>query len=237
MPILDSTRTTTVVPIALLAVVLVVGCGGSTADAPAVTRHVPPASPTPSPEHRVVVLGDSLAAGLGLPEADAFPAVVEARLRDCGFDVEVVNAGVSGDTSAGGLARLDWVLQQPADVLVVELGGNDALRGQPVEATAANLREIVRRGRAAGARVVLLGMDVPTNYGADYASAFAAIYSRVADDEGAVLVPGFVREVGSDPDLLQPDGLHPTAEGQRQLAERLLPALLETLEKRRAETP
>jgi len=232
MQTFDSTRTTTAVSTALLAFALIVGCGGTATDAPAVSQSVPARSPTSEPDRRVVVLGDSLAAGLGLPESEAFPAVVEARLRDRGFDVEVVNAGVSGDTSAGGLARLDWVLQRPADVLVVELGGNDALRGQPVDTTEANLREIVRRGRAAGARVVLLGMDVPTNYGSDYASAFAAIYPRVAEDEGAVLVPGFVREVGSDPDLLQPDGLHPTAEGQRRLARRLVPTLIEALDDR-----
>jgi acyl-CoA thioesterase-1 len=191
----------------------------------AVAAPAPAVSPTPEPEVRVVVLGDSLAAGLGLPEAEAFPALVEARLREEGLDVEVVNAGVSGDTTAGGLSRLNWVLQRPTDVLVVELGGNDALRGQPLENTEANLREIVRRGRAAGAEVVLLGMDVPSNYGPDYAAAFADLYPRVAAEEGALLVPGFVREVGSDPALLQADGLHPTAEGQRRLAEALLPAL------------
>lgn len=189
-----------------------------------------PVAPSPSPEAsssavRIVVLGDSLAAGLGLAADEAFPAVVERLLRDRGRAVEVINAGVSGDTSAGGLARLDWVLRQEPHILVVELGGNDALRGQDLEATEANLRSIVRRGRAAGARVLLLGMDVPSNYGPDYGSRFADLYERVAAEEGVTLVPGFVREVGSDPALLQPDGLHPTAEGQRRLAETLLPHL------------
>jgi len=174
---------------------------------------------------RIVVLGDSLAAGLGLAEAEAFPAVVEDLLRGTGYDVEVINAGVSGDTSAGGLSRVDWVLQQPADLLVVELGGNDALRGQDLENTESNLREIVRRGQAAGARVVLAGMDVPTNYGPDYIRSFSEMYPRIAEEEGAILVPGFVRELGSDPSLLQADGLHPTAEGQRRLAEILAPVL------------
>ena len=137
----------------------------------------------------------------------------------------MVNAGVSGDTTAGGLARLDWVLQQRPDILVVELGGNDALRGQPLAGIEQNLREIVRRGRAAGARVVLLGMDIPTNYGAQYGRGFATLYERVARDERATLVPAFVRELGTDPALLQPDGLHPTAEGQRRLAAKLVPAL------------
>jgi acyl-CoA thioesterase-1 len=206
------------------ALLLAVACG----------RPAPPPEPAPRPSPtsrpataavRVVVLGDSLAAGLGLAAEEAFPAVVENLLRERGHAVEVVNAGVSGDTSAGGLARLEWVLQRPADVLVVELGGNDALRGQQLQATAANLREIVRRGRTAGARVLLLGMDVPANYGPDYGGRFAALYERVAGDEGVPLVPGFVRGLAAEPGLLQADGLHPTAAGQRLLAETMLPAL------------
>ncbi|MCU0234401.1 MAG: arylesterase [Thermoanaerobaculales bacterium] len=154
-------------------------------------RPAPPPGPAPRPSPtsrpataavRVVVLGDSLAAGLGLAADEAFPAVVEGLLRERGHAVEVVNAGVSGDTSAGGLARLEWVLQRPADILVVELGGNDALRGQELEATESNLREIVRRGRASGARVLLLGMDVPANYGPDYGGRFAALFERVAGE-------------------------------------------------------
>jgi acyl-CoA thioesterase-1 len=189
-----------------------------------------PASPAPSPKPpadapRVVFLGDSLSAGYGLAEADAFPAVVQALFREAGTMIEVINAGVSGDTSAGGLARTDWVLGQSPDVLVVELGANDALRGQPLPSTESNLRQIVRRGHESGARVLLLGMDVPTNYGAEYASAFAEMYVRIAEEEGAILLPGFVREVGADPELMQPDGLHPTAEGHRRLAEILVLSL------------
>ena len=211
---------------------LLAGCGNA---APPSSPETPTrAAPTSTPaaaQVGIVVLGDSLAAGLGLAEDEAFPAVVEERLRAAGHDVEVVNAGVSGDTSAGGLRRIDWLLRQEPDLVVVELGANDALRGQPVESTENNLRRIIRRSRDAGARVVLTGMDVPTNYGADYAGAFADMYERLAADEGVVLVPGFVREIGFDPDLMQPDGLHPTAEGQRRLAERLLPALEEELGK------
>ncbi len=211
---------------------LAVGCGdGSVSDPPTRPATLPTAVVTDAaePELRVVVLGDSLAAGLGLPADLAFPALVEAALRERGLDVEVVNAGVSGDTSAGGLARLEWVLRRPADVLIVELGGNDALRGRDLAATEANLRELVRRGRAAGSTVVLLGMDVPTNYGPDYGAAFAALYPRVAEEEGAILVPGFVRDLVGDPLLIQPDGLHPTAAGQQRLARTLLPTLAEVL--------
>lgn len=189
-------------------------------------------APTPISEITVAVLGDSLAAGYGLPESEAFPAVVEGILRERGRDVRVLNAGVSGDTTAGGLNRLEWILRQGPEILVVELGGNDALRGQPLENIEANLRRIVRRARERGARVLLLGMDLPTNYGPGYTRGFAALYESVARDEGAVLLPGFMREVGLDPGLLQPDGLHPTAEGQRRLAASLVPALEEMLEQR-----
>jgi len=187
------------------------GCADVPSSPPGPT--IPPTSvaENPEPEYRIVVLGDSLAAGLGLAEAEAF------------------NAGVSGDTSAGGLSRIDWVLQQPAEILVIELGSNDALRGQPLENTETNLRAIVRRGRESGASVLLLGMDVPSNYGPDHATAFAELYPRIAEEEGVVLVPGFVRELGRDPTLLQPDGLHPTAEGQRRLARALRPYLVELL--------
>lgn len=210
-------------------VLLIAGCGDSQ---PTTPSNTPPRTATNSsdePAIRIVVLGDSLAAGLGLPEDEAFPAVAEALLRDLGFDVKIVNAGVSGDTTAGGLSRIDWVLQRHADFLIVELGGNDALRGQPLENTEKNLREIIRRGGDAGAEIILLGMDVPVNYGPDYAGAFAELYQRVGRDLGITLVPGFVRELGSDPTLLQPDGLHPTAEGHRRLAGVLLPTLVEAL--------
>ncbi len=134
------------------------------------------------------------------------------------------------------MARLDWLLSQQPDILVVELGANDALRGQPIDHTERNLREIIRRGRAAGSAVLLLGMDLPTNYGPGYSEAFAAIYERIAAEEGVGLVPGFVRPLAGDPRLIQPDGLHPTAEGQRLLAETLVPHLGQVLPSVNAET-
>jgi acyl-CoA thioesterase-1 len=227
-----STRPRFQLAVAFVAVLaaLTAGCG----EPQSPTLETPPLTATAAsevePEFRVVVLGDSLAAGMGLAEAEAFPAIVESLLREEGFDIEIVNAGVSGDTSAGGLSRIDWVLQQPADILVVELGGNDALRGQPLENTEKNLREIVRLGKKSGAAVILLGMDVPTNYGPEYTTAFAELYARIAEEEGATLVPGFVHALGADPTLLQPDGLHPTAEGHRRLANTLLPFLVELVD-------
>lgn len=205
--------------------VLAAGCGSSPdggATDPTPIDAIPGSPPSDAPV-RVVFLGDSLSAGYGLPEADAFPARVERALRAEGFDVEVVNAGVSGDTSAGGLSRIDWVLRSDPDVVVVELGANDALRGQPPANTERNLRGIVERARSSGAAVLLLGMDVPTSLGPSYSRKFSAVYPRIAEDLDIPLVPGFVREVGLDPDLMQPDGLHPTAEGHRVLAETLVP--------------
>jgi acyl-CoA thioesterase-1 len=212
--------------ILLLPILVLCSCA---APEPPVAEPTPAPTPTPAVDAlRIVVLGDSLAAGMGLPESEAFPAVVETLLREAGHMVEVSNAGVSGDTSAGGLSRVDWVLGARPEVLVIELGGNDALRGQPLENTEKNLRRIIARGRESGARVVMLGMDVPTNYGQNYAGAFAEMYETIARDEGVALVPGFVQEL-SDPDLMQADGLHPTAEGQRRLAEKLLPYLVEVI--------
>ena len=210
---------------AAIAVVAAAGCAAPPSDTRPAAAAPTAAAPARVAATTIAVLGDSLAAGYGLPETEAFPAVAQELLRGQGHDVRVLNAGVSGDTTAGGLNRLDWILQQAPDILVVELGGNDALRGQPLDNIEANLRQIVRRARAQRARVLLLGMDLPANYGPDYSRDFAAIYERVARDEGAMLLPGFVREVGLDPALLQPDGLHPTAEGQRRLATSLVPAL------------
>jgi acyl-CoA thioesterase-1 len=209
----------------LLAAVVLVGCGQPEAP-PAPT----PAQPAPSEAversegeaYRIVFLGDSISAGYGLAESQAFPALVQEELRRRGHPVDVLNAGVSGDTTAGGLSRIDWVLRSEPDLVVVELGGNDALRGQPLENTEKNLREIVRRARGAGARVLLLGMDVPTNYGPEYTEGFAELYGRVAEEERVDLVPGFIREVGMDPTLMMPDGLHPTAGGHRSLADDLV---------------
>jgi acyl-CoA thioesterase I len=179
------------------------------------------ASPACAGEHVVVALGDSLTAGLGVAAEEAYPALLEARLRREGFEYRVVNAGVSGDTSAGALRRIDWALRLRPDVVIVALGANDGLRGQPPEALRDNLKRIVERARGAGARVLLAGMRVPTNYGDDYARAFASVYPAVARATGVPLAPFLLEGVAGDPRLNQADGIHPTAEGQRVIAERL----------------
>jgi acyl-CoA thioesterase I len=174
----------------------------------------------------VLFLGDSISAGLHLPASAAFPAVLQRDLARDGHPFRLVNAGVSGDTSSGGLSRLDWVLQQKPDVLVVELGGNDGLRGLATRIVEDNLRAIVTRARAAGASVLLLGVRMPTSYGT-YSAEFDAIYPRIAADLGVAFVPYFMNEVGGVPDMLFEDGLHPTAKGHEILAANVAPKLKE----------
>jgi acyl-CoA thioesterase-1 len=183
----------------------------------------------PSDAPLVVVLGDSIAAGLHLSVDEAFPAVLQRDLVAAGTPFRLVNAGVSGDTSAGGLRRVDWVLKQKPDVLIVELGGNDGLRGQDLAGVEANLHGVVTRAKDGGARVLLLGIQIPTSYGADYAGRFAAMYARVAQDLGVDFVSEFFAGVGGVPDMTLEDGLHPTAAGQVILARNVAPVLTRVL--------
>jgi acyl-CoA thioesterase I len=182
-----------------------------------------------SPARLVIFLGDSLTAGLGLPADQAYPALLERQLRADGLPVRVLNAGVSGDTSAGGLRRLRWLLAQHPAVVVVGLGANDGLRGAAVAEIESNLSQIVTQARRAGAEVLLLGMQIPPNYGPDYTSAFAAVYPRVARTLYVPLVPFLLAGVGGDPELNQPDGIHPTAAGHVKVAANVKPYLEDLL--------
>ncbi len=178
---------------------------------------------------RLVVLGDSLTAGLGLPPGKAFPDQLQAALRAKGFDVDVVNAGVSGDTAEDGLARYDWAVPAGADALIVELGANDMLRGLPPEATKKALAAILDKARAAHLPTLLAGMRAAPNLGADYDRAFDAIYPAVAKASGAILYPFFLDGVAGDAELNQPDGMHPTAAGVAVIVQRILPSVEELL--------
>ena len=179
------------------------------------------ARPAPGAEPVIVVLGDSLTAGFGLTPDEAFPAVIERKLRREGYHYRVVNAGVSGDTTAAGLRRVDWVLRSQPAIAIVALGANDGLRHQSVTAMRDNLVEIVRRLRAAGAGVLLAGMRVPSNYGPEYTRAFAAVFPDVARTAGVPLAPFLLDGVAGEARLNQPDGIHPTAEGHRVIADNL----------------
>lgn len=184
------------------------------------------AAATPAAATRTVLaLGDSLTAGTGVRADQAYPALLEARMRREGYDYRVVNAGVSGDTSAGAMRRVDWALRTHPDVAIVALGANDGLRGLDVAALRDNLVAIVERLRAVGVRVLLAGMRVPPNYGADYARRFAAVFPDVAHRERVALMPFLLEGVAGVEALNQPDGIHPTAEGQRVIAEHVWPYL------------
>jgi acyl-CoA thioesterase-1 len=175
---------------------------------------------------KVVVLGDSLTAGYGLPAPAAFPARLQKALKDEGIDAEIVNAGVSGDTASGGRDRLDWSVPEGTAAVIVELGANDALRGIAPEVTRAALDDIVTRLKARHIRVLLAGMYAGRNFGADYTKAFDRIYPDLAATHGVALYPFFLDGVAGDAVLNQGDGIHPTAAGVDEIVRRMLPTVV-----------
>jgi acyl-CoA thioesterase-1 len=168
---------------------------------------------------KIVVLGDSLTAGLGLPIDQAYPSILQEHLNHEGLAYEVVNAGVSGDTTAGGLSRLDWSLHGDVRILIVALGGNDGLRGLPTPELERNLSQIIERAQARGIRVILAGMEAPPNYGRDYIVSFHEVYQTIARRYHVPLVPFLLKDVAGIDRLNQSDGIHPTAEGARMIAD------------------
>jgi acyl-CoA thioesterase-1 len=178
--------------------------------------------PDTTPSRTVILfLGTSLTAGYGIDPDQAYPALIQQKIDAAGLNYRVVNAGVSGETSAGALRRVDWLLQQRVSVLVLETGANDGLRGLPSDSLRSNIRSILDRARQRqpGAKLVLLGMRIPPNYGRPYIQQFEAVYPEVARATGATLVPFLLQGVGGDRALNQPDGVHPTAAGQQKMAE------------------
>ena len=199
--------------VAIVAIMLAAG---------AVQAQTPAAAPKPL---KVVVLGDSLSAGYGLPAAAAFPARLQTALRAKGIAVDIDNAGVSGDTSSGGLGRLDWSVPDGTDAVILELGANDALRGLDPDLTRKALSEIIARLQARHISVLLCGMLAPPNYGADYATRFNAIYPDLAKQFGVPLDPFFLDGVAAEASLNQADGMHPTAAGVDRIVARMLPTV------------
>jgi acyl-CoA thioesterase-1 len=181
--------------------------------------------PASGEERVIVAFGDSLTAGQGVSAEQSYPALLTARLLAEGYPYRVVNAGVSGDTTAGGLRRVDWALRLRPEIVILELGINDALRGQDLASVRANLDQLVERFQSAGARVLIAGMRLPPNYGARYDAGFQRLYEDVARKRGAPLMPFFLDGVGGNPRLNQMDGIHPTAEGYRIIVDRLWPYL------------
>jgi acyl-CoA thioesterase-1 len=195
------------------------------AEAPAATAPATDPRPAADPRPRIVVLGDSLTAGLGLDQADAYPAILQQQLDEAGLAYQVVNAGVSGDTSAGGVSRIELALEGDVRVLVIALGGNDALRALPVAELRQNLTAIIERAQARGIRVVLAGMEAPPNFGPDYVAAFRDVYVSLARQHQVTLLPFLLDGVAGIDRLNQRDGIHPTAEGARLIAAHLWPVL------------
>ena len=174
-----------------------------------------------TPGKTVVFLGDSLSAGLGVQPSEAFPALIADKIRAANLPFQVENAGLSGDTTAGGLRRIDWLLQRKIEVLVVELGGNDGLRGLPVANIKTNLQAIIAKAKAKNpdAKIVIAGMQIPPNLGAQYSSNFQSAFADLARENNATLIPFLLENVGGLRNLNQPDMIHPTAAGHRIVAE------------------
>ncbi|WP_374377271.1 arylesterase [Dongia sp.] len=179
---------------------------------------------------RILAFGDSLTAGYGLPENDGFVPQLQQALQQMGRDVTVINGGLSGDTTAGGLSRLDWMLGDKPDLVIVELGANDMLRGLDPGQAKANLDSIIQRIKASGAKVLLAGMLSGRNMGADYQSKFDAIYPSLAQEHEVALYPFFLDGVAARPELNQQDGLHPTKEGVAVIVGKILPFLTRVLD-------
>ena len=171
---------------------------------------------------RIVAFGDSLTAGLGVAAEQAYPAQLQRRLDEQSLRYRVVNAGVSGDTTAGGLRRVDWVLKSRPDFVILELGANDGLRGLKLEETKANLERIIRRCQEASVTVILAGMKLPPNYGREYTNGFEAMYPALAKQHRLTLIPFFLDGVAGSASLNQADGIHPTSEGYRIIADKVL---------------
>jgi acyl-CoA thioesterase-1 len=224
-------------PVLLLSV-LMIGCREQPrngAAVPAAAADSTATAPAP-PRHNVLFVGTSLTAGLGLPPDEAYPALVQAKIDSAGLPFHVVNAGVSGETSAGALRRLDWLLRQPFDVLVLETGANDMLRGQDVDSTRANVQAIVERVRRErpDARVILVGMLALPNLGRDYAARFDRIYPELAARDDLVLVPFLLEGVAGEPSLNQADGVHPNEKGARIVAQNVWAVLAPVLRREAA---
>lgn len=219
----------------MLLVCLVYGCrpSDSTPDRPLSDPPSAEQSAAPSARPRVVILGDSLTAGLGLPIDASFPSLLQERLEMAGYRLEVVNAGVSGDTSAGGVRRLDWALDGDVRILIVALGGNDGLRGLPVDDLKRNLSTIIERAQGRGIEVVLTGMEAPPNYGPVYTATFRQAFKDLAQQHQVAFLPFLLDGVAGATDLNQGDGIHPNAAGARIVADHVW-AVIEPLVRARA---
>ena len=212
----------------LLAVLGLAGCAKDEKRAEAVSAPVPvvaPVAPTVDPRPVIVAFGNSLTAGHGLEPGLSYADFLQKELDRLGLKFRVVNQGISGDTTDGGVSRMDAAVSLKPRVVILELGANDGLRGLPLEATRANLAELIDAFQKSGAKVLLCGMTLPRNYGPDYIRGFEKIFSELAREKKTALMPFFLQDVATNPKLMQRDAMHPTAEGTRRVAANLLPYL------------
>ncbi len=199
---------------------------GTSVDARPGTKSPPPSNAAARPEERVLVaFGDSLTAGLGVSPEETYPARLQEKLLLSGYRYRIINAGVSGDTSAGGLRRVEWVLKSKPDIVILELGANDGLRGLNLAQTRTNLEQIIQRLLAGGTKVVLAGMKLPPNYGADYTKAFQSMYADLAKRYDVQFIPFFLDGVAAKADYNQADGIHPTGAGYAVIVENIWPVI------------
>lgn len=192
---------------------------------------LPPVAPVAPGPPRLVVLGDSLTAGLGISRDQAYPAILQRKIQDAGIPLEVVNAGISGDTTADGLRRANWALEGDVRLLILALGANDGLRGLPTSQMKTNLQSIIHRARQRAIPVLLVGMEAPPNFGEQYATAFRQVFQDLARENKVIFVPFLLEGVAGVPDLNQPDGVHPTSAGAARIADHLWPVVKTMIEK------
>ncbi len=200
------------------------GCRGTSKEPSAASKEaaaatVPPDPDAPPARPRIVAFGDSLTIGLGLLEQEAYPALLQQKINENGYEFEVINAGVSGDTSAGGLRRLDWALEGDVKILIVAFGGNDGLRGLPVTQMKENLSQIIDRARERSIVVILAGMEAPPNFGQEYATGFRQAFRDVALSKRVLFIPFLLNTVAGKPELNQADGIHPNQQGTQIVAD------------------
>lgn len=226
-----------------LMIALGVACGGSkvtnaaNTPAPAEVKPPPGLETEPPARSKIVALGDSITAGLGVYQVDAYPARLQQMINADGYNIEMVNGGESGDTSATALRRLDFVLDPNVKILIVAIGGNDALRGISPTATYDNVLAIVKKAQAKGVDVLIAGMEAPPNLGEDYTNAFRAVFSKVGRETSATFLPFLLEGVAGDPALNQDDGIHPTAEGHKIIAAQVYGKLKNLLDDLANRTP
>ncbi len=222
--------------IPVLGLLLIMGIALAGCDSPPQATTAPAPVAPPAVDGTIVCMGDSLTAGYGVDEAEAYPALLAARLRDDGFAYQVINAGVSGETSSGALSRLDWMLTLDPNLVILETGANDGLRGVDPALTRGNIATIVAELEAREIVVVLAGMQMVRNLGPAFTERFRAIYTDIAQDSGVVLIPFFLEGVAGRPEFNQADGIHPTPKGYRIIVDHIYPYITQAIDRHQQRT-